>query len=165
MTDQETTMTDMTPGTPATYTGTQLRTALATTEQRIHQAAGDDGVDDVFSPVRDCLVIDGNAAYTREDFSAMLNEQADIIADAHDGESSETIWEDTVANLVVNAASYLLEHPGAELDEIITHAWADLDGDIDWPEEYDSTPDDQLPAKGTPEHDAAIVATVLGWVS
>jgi hypothetical protein len=153
--------------TDTTYTGAQLIAALNTTMQRVYEAAGDPGVDDVFYPFQDevRLGIDPAASYTTDDFSAVLNRVADMWADAHDGESSNTIWQDTVVNLIVNIAGHLLEHPDASLDEIIAHAWADLD-DINWPEQYDDVPsDDQLPAKGTPEHNAAIVATVIGWVS
>jgi hypothetical protein len=146
------------------YTGAQLMAALATTEQRIYTAAGDNGVDDVFLPFKALLPVLPERQYTAEDFSAMLNAAADGL-ETEGCEDSDTIWTDTVANLVVNIAGYLLGHPDAELDEIIAYAWADLGDDIDWPEQYDDTPDDQLPAKGTPAHTEAIVATVLGWVA
>lgn len=157
-------MNTMSTDATAAFTGNALMAALNTTEQRIYQAAGDPGVDDVFQPFRDELAIHPDHSYTAEDFSAMLNAAADGL-ETEGYENSGTIWTDTVANLAVNCAGYLLEHPDAELDEVITHAWADLDSDISWPEQYDHVPEDQLPAKGTPGHDAAIVATVLGWVA
>lgn len=81
------------------------------------------------------------------------------------GETSETIWTDSVLDLAVNAAGYQLAHPGADLEDAIAAAWADLGAGISWPEEYDGTPEDELPAKGTPEYNAAVVSTVLGWIS
>jgi hypothetical protein len=164
MTDQETMMTAMNENT-AIYAAAQLNEALDTTEQHIYAAAGDDGVDDVFVPFRTGLSIDAGRSYTAGDFSAMLNAVANEWNGEDTYEDSDTIWEDTVVNLLVNCAGYLLEHPGASLEEVIAHAWADLDGDINWPEQYDGTPEDELPAKGTPERNEAIVNTVLGWVS
>jgi hypothetical protein len=146
-----------------TYSGAQLRTALATTEQRIYEAAGDPGVDDVFYPMRDSLVIDGAASYTSGEFSAMLNAAADGVTD-FDYEDSDVIWTQDVANLTVNVAGYLLEHPGAELDEIIPASYA-----IDFSEDdldFDDLPEDaEIPAKGSPAWNAALTEKVCGWVA
>lgn len=147
-----------------TYSGDQLMAALRTTEQHIYQAAGDNGVD---GPYHDLIgvmpFILPAKTYTLAEFSTMLNDAANELDDEADGENSETIWKQDVRNIAVNCAGYLLEHPDASLDEVIAHAWADLDY-VEWPEEYDNTPEDQLPAEGTPERNAAIVTTVLGWV-
>jgi hypothetical protein len=148
---------------PTTYTGAQLMTALDTTEQRIYQAAGDNGVDDVFYDIKAKLPIFPERSYTRDEFTAMLNAAADEVTD-FDYEDSHVIWTQDVANLTVNCAGYLADHPGAELDDVIAASYADDFGEDDL--DFDDLPEDaEIPAKGSPAWNAALTEKVCGWVS
>jgi hypothetical protein len=149
-------------GDAKTYTGAQLSAALNTTEQRIREAAGHPGVADVFRPLRREICIDSAGTYTTADFCAMLNAAADSVLD-FDYEDSFVIWTQDVANLAVNSAGYLLEHPAAQLDEIIPAQYAD-DFSQDGLDFEDLPEGAQTPAKGSPEWNAALTATVCGWV-
>lgn len=106
----------------------------------------------------------GTGPFTREQVSGALNYVADALDDAAAYETSSTIWAQDVRNLAVNTALYLLDHPQGSLAEAIAASWSDLDN-------LSCTVLDALPegapepARGTPERDAAIVATVLEWVS
>lgn len=75
-------------------------------------------------------------------------------------ETSGTIWAQDVLNLAVNATAYLLDHPDADLGEIIPAQYADVTPD------FDDLPDGAAdPEKGSPAWNAAVTSTVLGWVS
>ncbi len=60
-----------------------------------------------------------STTYTREQVSAALNAAANLLDDQAGYESSETIRDQDRANLLVNAAGHLLDHPGASLDDVI----------------------------------------------
>jgi hypothetical protein len=147
------------------FTYDEVKEALATTEQRIHQASGDDGVDDVFFPIRE-RVLSGLAAaaqsgprFSRDIIEGLLNAAADAVSEA-DYEDSEVIWTQDVANLTVNCAAWLLDHPGADLDEIIPAQYTDVEPDFcDLPEEAPE------PEQGSPEWNAGVTTAVLGWVA
>jgi hypothetical protein len=68
-------------------------------------------------------------AYTREQVVAAINDAANVTGKLmhgeEDGESSKTIAADDAMNMVVNVAGYLLDHPGADLDEIILSEYGD----------------------------------------
>lgn len=99
--------------------------------------------------------------YTREEVSAALNEAADMLADEHHYESSETIAADDAANLLVSTALHLLDHPGASLDEAIAAQYGNEieidDGDMDDGE--------GVPEKGSPRWNQLVVARVKGWIA
>jgi hypothetical protein len=102
----------------------------------------------------------GDGPFTREQVTGALNRVANKLDDAVSYESSEIIWEQDVRNLAVNTAGYVLDHPDATLAEAIATGYREIDLD------FGNLPEDATePEPGTPEHDAAIVATVLGWVS
>lgn len=146
--------------TDQTYTGAQLTAALDTTKRHVCQAAGDPGVDDVFAVIRDALpAIDPAGLYTVADFAAMLNAAADELH-TDDYENDDTIWADDVANLAVNCAGYLLEHPGAELAEIIPAQYTDVDPDFD-----DLPEGAQAPERGSGAWNDAVTGKVMGWVA
>ena len=96
--------------------------------------------------------------------SAALNNAANDLDEAIGYESSDTIWAQDVRNLAVSTALHLLGHPQATLAEVIADQYAELD-DLSFTV-LDALPGGASePARGTPERDAAIVATVLEWVS
>lgn len=84
--------------------------------------------------------------YTRAELTAALNAGANLVIDhitGEYGESSESIRDASVIDLVVNAAIYRLDHPHATLDEVI---------------EGNYTPD------VCADDDEDVVGTVLGWI-
>ena len=106
---------------------------------------------------------DNERLYTREEVLDVINAGANFAQAMHDsaGETDETIYADDMVNLAVNAAVYLLDHPGADTDEIIAAQYQDIDL---YPEDFglddDSAP---LPEKGSPEWNEAVVLKVRSW--
>jgi hypothetical protein len=102
---------------------------------------------------------DGPGHYTREQVSAAVNGAADLLPE-HDYEDTGTIAQDDAVNLVVNAALYLLDHPGASVDEVIAAQYASV-------EIYDEDLDDGegIPEKGSPRWNELVTAKVLRWLS
>lgn len=66
--------------------------------------------------------------YTRAHVLAALNEAANLTGELMNPsgyESSESIAADSSMDMVVNLTGYLLDHPGATVDEAILANWAD----------------------------------------
>jgi hypothetical protein len=101
---------------------------------------------------------DGPGHYTREQVCAAVNGAAGLLPE-HEGESEETIARDDTVNLVVNAALYLLDHPGAGADEVIAAQYTDVEIYED-----DLDEDEEMPERGSPRWNELVVARVLGWV-
>ena len=99
-----------------------------------------------------------------EQVNTALNAAADIVRKLmipDDHEDSDTIALDDTLNLMVNTAGYLLEHPGASLDEVIAKCY----GDSVTPVVFYGMPEDRKPARGSPEWDAAVIDEVKGWLA
>jgi hypothetical protein len=96
---------------------------------------------------------------THGEVGSALNGAADEL-DTTDitGENSDSIWQQSVVNLAVNAAGHLLRHPEASLFEVIAEAHADTVPEFT--AEYGT-----VPAKGTPEYNEALYETVTGWIA
>ena len=102
--------------------------------------------------------------YTRSQVEDALDRAAELVANTHDGyETSDTLLQDDAVNLVVNTAGYLLDHPGAGLDEVIPVCYDDVTlGRSDF---EDLTTDEREPERGTPAWNEALVDKVLGWLA
>jgi hypothetical protein len=101
--------------------------------------------------------------FTRASVAAALNSAADWVRDHENpdgGETSDSIWADDVLNLAVNAVSYVLEHPDADLRAVI--AWAHKDTELD-PSDEEDLPEGTL--KGSEAWNDALYDTVTGWIS
>lgn len=143
------------------YTRAQVTTALGTAHGLLDAVTSTGPVD--LLTVRTWQRL-GTGPFTREEISGALNYVANALDDAAAYETSSTIWAQDVRNLAVNTALYLLDHPQGSLAEAIADGWADLD-DLSYTV-LDALPEGAPePAKGTPERDAAIVTTVLEWIS
>jgi hypothetical protein len=97
-----------------------------------------------------------------EQVTTALNTAADLVRKLmlpDDYENSDTIRLDDTLNLLVNTAGYLLEHPGASLDEVIAKSYGA------YAEPFYGMPEDRKPAKGSPEWDAAVIGEVKGWLA
>jgi hypothetical protein len=97
-----------------------------------------------------------------EQVTTALNTAADLVRKLmvpDDYEYSDTIRLDDTLNLLVNAAGYLLEHPGASLNEIIVKCYGVN------VEPFYGMPEDRKPAKGSPEWNAAVIEEVKGWLA
>lgn len=106
--------------------------------------------------------------YTRSEVLNAISTGANLTQE-HEYENTDTILTDDTINLAANAAIYLLDHPGARLDEIIIASYSDIELDADDFEDRElgigesGTSDDlTLPAKGSPAWNAALVRKVLG---
>lgn len=144
-----------------TYTRKQVETAFQTATDLVDQLADAGVVDKMTDNALSRL--GAGPDYTRDEVVAALNAAADQTAEDSNPEgweTSDTIWTDDVLNLAVNAAGYLLDHPGAGLDEIIPAQYTDVEPDLgELPEGT------REPVKGSPDWDAAVVSTVCGWIS
>jgi hypothetical protein len=105
----------------------------------------------------------GERTYTREEISAAFNAGANL-AQEHEYEDTDTIRMDDAVNLAVNAGLYLLDHPGATLDEIIPASYAEVELDMDDFEDFDPN-NEPTPVMGTPRWNAALVRKVKGWLA
>jgi hypothetical protein len=111
--------------------------------------------------------------YTRAEVVSALNQAADMASDLlnpEEIESSETIANDDVINMVVNLVGGLLDHPEMDTDQIIALQYKDTDPCFQ---------DDELipvftafgsvverePERGSAAWNAALVRTVKGWVT
>ncbi len=101
----------------------------------------------------------GSPLFTREQVSKALNDAANMLS-GHDYESSLTIATDDAVNLMVNTAGYLLDHPGASLDDAIAAQYAGIEIDTWMLDEGED-----LPEPGSERYRQLIVAKVKGWVS
>jgi hypothetical protein len=151
-----------------TYTRAQVTTALGTAHGMIDAVTDTAILEHLAVATWAQLSGLGDGPFTREQVTGALNTAADLIHErtlARQGyENEDTIRADDVLNLAVNVTGYLLDHPQGSLDEAIAASWAGLD-DLSYTV-LDALPEGAPePAKGTPERDAAIVATVLEWVS
>lgn len=97
--------------------------------------------------------------YTREQVNAAVNGAADLLPE-HEYESEETIARDDTANFIVNAALYLLDHPGAGADEVIAAQYTDVDLHED-----DLDEDEEMPERGSARWNELVAARVLGWIA
>jgi hypothetical protein len=100
----------------------------------------------------------GPGHYTRDQVSAAVNGGADLLPD-HEYENEDTIAQDDVVNLVVNAALYLLDHPGADVNEVIAAQYTDVEVD-----DSDLDEGEGLPDKGSPRWNELVTTRVLGWL-
>lgn len=147
--------------TTATYTRAQVTTAFGTMLGQLNEVTETSPADQLTTGTWARL---GSGPFTYDEVMAALNNVANDLDEAARYENSGTIWRQDVRNLAVSTALHLLEHPGATLAEAIAAQYADLD-DLSYTV-LDALPEDaDEPVRGTPEHDAAIVATVLEWVS
>jgi hypothetical protein len=149
-----------------TYTRAQVTTALGTAHGMIDTVADTAVLEHLAVATWTQLYAAGViGAFTREQVTGALNNAADLVHErtlaGQGGENEDTIRADDTVNIAVNVAGYLLDHPQGSLAEAIADSWADLDN-LSYTALPEGAPE---PAKGTPERDAAIVATVLGWVS
>lgn len=97
--------------------------------------------------------------YTREQVSAAVNGAADLLPE-HDYEDGGTIAQDDAVNFVVNAALYLLDHPGADADEVIAAQYTDVRL-----HEEDLDEGEGMPEKGSARWSQLVAARVKGWLS
>lgn len=111
--------------------------------------------------------------FTRDEVTTALGKAANLMQDIHDSyEDGDTLAADATVDLALNAAGYLLEHPGATLDEAIISSYGDvveLDG-ADFRDSelvLDSQFHEDLvpPEKGSDAWEAALVRKVLGWLA
>lgn len=103
--------------------------------------------------------------YDRKRVEAALSTAADAVRELlnpEDTENSDTIMADDTLNLMVNAAVYLLDHPDADIDDVIAAQYTDVTLD-----DYDfegivpeGTP---VPEKGSQEWNKAVARKVRGW--
>jgi hypothetical protein len=99
--------------------------------------------------------------FTLGEVKDVLNQAANLVADVHDGyESSDTIAQDDAVNLAVNAAGYLLDHPNADLDEIIPACYANV---VDIEDDLDE--DEEVPERGSQRRNELVTAKVKRWLS
>jgi hypothetical protein len=100
--------------------------------------------------------------YTRQEVMDLFNKGVNTALGLIDGyEDAGTILANDVVNMAVNAISYLLDHPGADADEIIAAQYTDVSLTTD---DFGLEGlDDPLPEKGSPEWNAAVVSKVRGW--
>ena len=108
-------------------------------------------------------VTDTTEIYTRDQVLAVVNRAADLAAEVGNPSGEEysgSIRDTSLLDLAVNLVSYLVDHPKATLDEAIAATYTDVQ-----PEFYDLDEDELKPEPGSPEHNAAIVETVKGWLA
>jgi hypothetical protein len=101
----------------------------------------------------------------KEQVTTALNTAADLVRAVmvpDDHEDSDTVLLDDTLNLLVNTAGYLLDHPGASLDEVIVQCYGG--GDVALTAFY-GMPEDRKPARGSAEWDAAVIEEVRGWLA
>lgn len=91
---------------------------------------------------------------TPADVGAVLNRVAGELTE-FDCETSDTIWITDVINLAVNAIGYVLEHPAADLYDVIIDAHAGT--------EPNHPPEGSV--KGDTAWNDALYATVTGWIA
>jgi hypothetical protein len=160
-------MTTMNTNPPATYASSQVSAALGTMYGLLDAAADTSDIGDFGTATRAALRMLGDGPYTYEQVSQALNAAADVMDPMENGamEYSDTLFIKNVLNLAVNVAGHVLAHPDSTLDDAIAAAWTDLDDDELSFAVLDELPEGTpVPERGTPERDAMIVATVLGWV-
>lgn len=102
---------------------------------------------------------DGPGHYTREQVSDAVNGAASLLPD-HGYESEETIARDDAVNFVVNAALHLLDHPGADENEVIAAQYTDVEIGKD-----DLDEGEEVPERGSARWNELVVARVLGWLA
>lgn len=123
-----------------TYTREQLDAALCRAHVLVSAVAWSPGLDVLLDTAWETLV-DESGPVTREQVTTALNSAANAAApDEDQAETAGTVWQQDVLNLAINAAGYLLDHPDADLDEIIPASYA---GDLG----------------------ENVTGTVLGWIA
>lgn len=129
------------------------------------------GTDPVTAMIVNKLYGDGEPAgrlYTRQEILDAIGTAANMATQAHEYESSETIAADDAVNLTVNATGYLLDHPGASLEEIIVTCYGDVElneDDFEDSELVHQVTGFSMPEKGTPAWNAALVRAVKRWLA
>jgi hypothetical protein len=98
--------------------------------------------------------------YTRGEVTAALNRASDLVQEPIDWEDHGTVLLDTGLNLAANATEYLLDHPGATLDEIIPACYSDVEI---WKDEMDEG--ETVPEKGSKRWNELLTAKVKGWLA
>ena len=110
------------------------------------------------------LVLPSERRFTQAEVKDVLNRAANLVADVHDShESTYTIVQDDAVNLTVNAAGYLLDHPNADLDEIIPACYTDVEIEDYELDELDE--DEEVPEKGSQRWNELVTAKVKGWLA
>jgi hypothetical protein len=98
--------------------------------------------------------------FTYGTVSGALNDAANDASEVVDYENEDTIRADSARDLAVNAALYLLDHPGADLYDVIVAQYAEADVDFD-----DLDEGQPEPAKGSEAWNEALYQTVTGWIA
>ncbi len=104
-----------------------------------------------------------NRTWSAEEIRTALNAAADAsrkLFNPDDIESSSTIRDDDIVNLLVNAADYLLEHPEASLDDIILAQYASMEIDESYLENGE-----EIPAQGSARWNELVIEEVRSWFS
>ena len=154
----------MTGTEPAAYTRKQIRTALL---------RGTDLVDDIANASAllgklertTTRLLGSGKSFTYAEVSDALNKAADKLdVLQHDGwETGDTLWAQNVLNLAVNAVGHLLDHPDADLRDVIAEAHKDTELDVGAFDDLDeNTPE---PEPGSKAWNDALYKTVTGWIS
>lgn len=102
--------------------------------------------------------------YTRTEVEEALNQAANLVQDENGGyEDSTSLAVDSAADLVVNVAGHLLDHPGATLEDAIAACYQDVT--LEAADFEDLVTGERVPVKGTSGWNEALVEKVLGWLS
>jgi hypothetical protein len=122
---------------------------------------GGDAADDMITNALSRLAsIKPVAWVTYDAVSSALNDAANEASEAMDYENSDTIRDDSARDLAVNAALYLLDHPDADLYDVIVTQYKDVEPC------FDNLDEDQPdPPRGSKAWNDALVKTVTEWVS
>jgi len=119
--------------TETTYTRAQVTTALGTAHGQLDEVTDTAPLGPLGTGTWAQLDKLGAGPFTREQVMTALNEAANELDEDIEYECSDTIWEQDVRNLAVNAALYQLEHPGASLHEAIVSGYqTDPDKVLGW---------------------------------
>lgn len=98
--------------------------------------------------------------FTYDTISGVLNGAANDASEAVDYESEDTIRADSARDLAVNAALYLLDHPDADLHDVIAAQYTEIDVYFDALDEGQPEP-----PKGSDDWNEALYQTVTGWIA
>lgn len=101
--------------------------------------------------------------FTYDTISGVLNGAANDASEEDTsayGENEDTIRAASGRDLAVNAALYLLDHPDADLYDVITTQYAEVDVYFDDLEEGQPEP-----PKGSEDWNEALYQTVTGWIA
>lgn len=154
-----------------TYTRQQVITALRKGVDLVaHAANAGDSEDDPYGAILDQLTPatekrlgSVSGPYTRKAFTDALNAAANALDPMEDPdvcETSDTIWAQDVLNLAVNAAGHVLNHPDADLHDVIAAQYAEIDVYFD-----DLDEGQPEPPKGSDDWNEALYQTVTGWIA